>query len=83
MTHDELLAKINKMNDWDEFDPAYMERWEKNAHKKHDALRAVVELAKNTDKKPSDLLDETDKWFMLGWNAAMKETILAIEKELK
>ena len=69
MTHDELLAKIDKMNDWDEFDPAYRERWVKNAHKKHKALRAVVELM---DKH------QTHE----GYDSRAYEVIQAIEKEL-
>ena len=67
MTHDELLARIKQYSDWAEvaFDTSPT-----------NALRAVVELAKET----SIIKPYTN--YHLGYQTAIKEVIQAIEEEL-
>ena len=67
MTHDELLAKLNKDSlTFGEISSAFS------------ALRAVVELANKYED-----FDGVDSAAMRGYRVAMKAVIQAIEKELK
>lgn len=71
MTHDELLAKIDKIK------PLNSPAWNMQ-----NALRAVVELAiKQLETK--NIPAEQVGWFNEGYNLAMDNIIDAIEKELK
>lgn len=69
MTHDELLARLDLSNEhlipYEEFE------------KRNSALRAVVELAKET----SIIKPYTN--YHLGYQTAIKEVIQAIEEQLK
>lgn len=71
MTHDELLAKIDKIK------PLNSPAWNMQ-----NALRAVVELAiKQLETK--NIPAEQVAWFNEGYNLAMDNIIDAIEKELR
>ena len=73
MTHDELLAELDKSIKGAEFEGRWM--WTTNAK----ALRAVVELAMNL--QDDDPFHEDAGW-NAGYNYAMYEVIQAIKKEL-